>query len=160
MDLDAKNFRQTMGQFATGVTVVITQAGAETHAMTANSVTSVSLDPLLLLFCPSKTADLALALDRTTGFTLNILSESQADLSAYFAGLWKAPAPPPFEFVPWAGAPRLDGCLASLACQVQQVVDGGDHWIVIGRVVDLYRGAEPRRPLIFFGGQYRRLDAR
>lgn len=157
MDLDPQIYRQTMGHFATGVTVVISQAGAATHAMTANSVTSVSLDPMLLLFCPSKHAALSQALDHTSAFTLNILRDDQQALSAYFAGLWTAPAPPPFAFTPWRGAPRLEACLAALACQVRQVVDGGDHWIVVGQVVDLHLGAEPRRPLVFFGGRYRHL---
>jgi flavin reductase (DIM6/NTAB) family NADH-FMN oxidoreductase RutF len=159
MKLNSKTFRQTMGLFATGVAVAVTQAGPEMHAMTANSVTSVSLDPLLVLFCPNKQSQISLALERTTSFSLNILREDQAALSAFFADLWTEPVPPPFEFVPWVGAPRLAGCLASIACEPYQIYDGGDHWIVVGRVVALYQGAEPRRPLVFFGGQYRHLAA-
>lgn len=157
MPIESKDFRQTMGHFATGVAVVITQAGADVHAMTANSVTSVSLEPMLLLFCPNKESAIGRSLEHTEHFTLNILRDDQQALSSYFADLWKEPAPPAFEFVPWQGAPRLGQCLAALAGRVHQVVDGGDHWIVVGRVVDLYLGPEPRRPLIFFGGRYRHL---
>ncbi len=159
LDLNSLTFRQTMGRFATGVTVVISQAGAERHAMTANSVTSVSLDPLLVLFCPNKQSQIAQALDRTTGFSLNILRADQDALSMYFAEMWKAPEPPAFAFEPWVGAPRLAGCLAALGCELHRVYDGGDHWIVVGRVLALYQGAEPHLPLVFFGGRYRRLEA-
>lgn len=157
MNLDPRAFRQTMGQFATGVCVVIAQAGADVHAMTANSVTSVSLDPMLLLFCPNKASAMGQALDRIEAFSLNILRDDQQDLSRYFADLWREPDPPAYRFLPWRGAPRLEACLASLACSVHQVVDGGDHWIVVGRVVELELGPEPRRPLVFFAGGYRDL---
>lgn len=170
MALDPRAFRNTLGLFATGVTVIVARAGDEVHAMTANAVSSLSLDPMLVLFCPSKKARLAQLLDKITGFTVNILREDQEALSTYFAGGWKQPAPPPFRLVPWesapqneaqtdaAGAPRLEGCLASLRCDLHQVVEGGDHWIVIGRVVALHQGIEPRRPLLFYGGQYRSVD--
>jgi flavin reductase (DIM6/NTAB) family NADH-FMN oxidoreductase RutF len=158
MALDPKSFRQTIGQFATGVTVIVAQMGEEVLAMTANAVSSLSLDPTLVLFCPAKKANMAQALDTLTGFSVNILREDQQALSTYFAGAWKEQPPPPFRFVPWAGAPRLEGCLAALGCERHQVVEAGDHWIVIGRVVALHQGLEPRRPLLFYGGKYGRID--
>jgi len=158
MTLDPRTFRNTLGLFATGVTIVISQAGDEVHAMTANAVSSLSLDPMLVLFCPSKKARLAQSLEAMTGFSLNILRDEQQALSTYFAGGWKESAPPPFRFVPAEAAPRLEGSLASIHCEKHQVVDGGDHWIVIGRAVALYQGIEPRRPLLFYGGQYRSVD--
>ena len=158
MIIDPRAFRTTLGQFATGVTVVVAQAGEEVHAMTANAVSSLSLDPPLVIFCPAKKAHMAQSLDKTTGFSVNILRDDQQALSTFFAGAWKEPTPPPFRFVPWEGAPRLEGCLAALGCELHQVVDGGDHWIVIGRVVVLHQGMEPRRPLLFYGGKYARAD--
>ncbi|MDW8327945.1 MAG: flavin reductase family protein [Anaerolineales bacterium] len=158
MPPDPRAFRNTIGLFATGVTVIVTQVGDEVHAMTANAVSSLSLDPMLLLFCPSKKARLSQLLGAMTGFSVNILRDEQQALSTYFAGGWKEPTPPPFRFVPAEAAPRLEGSLASIHCEKHQVVDGGDHWIVIGRVVALHQGVEPRRPLLFYGGQYRSVD--
>ncbi len=156
--LDPREFRQTVGQFATGVTVIAAQAGDEVLAMTANAFTSLSLDPMLVLFCPGKQSNLAQAIDRITGFSVNVLRDDQEALSTFFAGAWKEAAPPPFRFVPWEGAPRLEGCLAAVGCATQQVIEGGDHYILIGRALALHVGIEPRRPLLFHGGQYRRVD--
>jgi flavin reductase (DIM6/NTAB) family NADH-FMN oxidoreductase RutF len=158
MTLDPRTFRNTIGLFATGVTVIVTQGGDDVHAMTANAVSSLSLDPMLVLFCPGKKAHMAQSLDSMTGFSVNILRDDQQALSTYFAGGWKEPAPPPFRFRPAESAPRLEGALASLQCEKHQLIDGGDHWIVIGRVVALHQGIEPRRPLLFFAGQYRNVD--
>lgn len=170
MSLDPRLFRNTIGLFATGVTVIVTQVGDEVRAMTANAVSSLSLDPMLILFCPGKKAHLSESLEAMTGFSVNILRDEQQALSTYFAGGWKEPAPPPFRFVPaeaappsggqtsFAPAPRLEGALASLQCEKQEIIDGGDHWIVIGRVVALHQGIEPRKPLLFFAGQYRSVD--
>lgn len=158
--IDTKTYRQTMGLFATGVTVLLAERDGAVHGMTANAVTSLSLDPTLVIVCPSKRANLADFLTPGNCFTINILSEQQEPLSNFFAN-WRHEGPPPdYEFIPWdaAGkAPRLDGCLAALACQVQQVHDGGDHWIVVGQVLDLFRGEGPYRPLLFFGGGYHQL---
>ena len=154
--LDPGNFRRVMGLFATGVTVVANQTGQEIHAMTANAVTSLSLDPLLVLVCIAKRAHMAELLVEGVGFSINILRGEQQALSNYFSGRWDR-KPPPFRFVPWQGRPRLEGCLASLGCTCYQTVDGGDHWIVIGRVVALHQGIEPFQPLLFFKGQYSQL---
>ncbi len=155
--VDTKAYRQTIGLFATGVTVLLAERDGVVHGMTANAVTSLSLEPTLVIVCPSKRANLADFLTAGNCFTINILSEQQEALSNFFAS-WRHEGPPPaYEFVAWdaAGqAPRLDGCLAALACQVQQVHDGGDHWIVVGQVLDLYRGEGLHRPLLFFGGNY------
>lgn len=160
MQLDTRAFRQTMGLFATGVTVVAVQDGAEIHGMTANAVASISLDPMLVLVCVSKQARLAGLLERATGFSINILRDDQQALSTFFASAWQAAQPPPFRFVPWEGAPRLEGCLAALGCVLHELIESGDHWIVIGRVVALHQGIEPRRPLLFYTGRYRQVDWR
>jgi len=158
MTLDPKTFRQTLGQFATGVTVIVTEAEGQTHGMTANAVSSLSLDPMLVLFCVVKKTRMAELMQKATGFSINILREDQQALSTYFAGGWKGSTPPPFRFVPDSGGPRLEGCLAALGCARHEILEGGDHWIVIGRVVSLHQGIEPRRPLLFYGGKYQQMD--
>jgi flavin reductase (DIM6/NTAB) family NADH-FMN oxidoreductase RutF len=158
-DLNAHAFRQTMGFFATGVTVATVETDGQTYGMTANAITSVSLDPLLLLVCVQKEAHLMNYLRQGSGFTLNILGEDQQDLSQYFAHLWSRPKPPPFTFIPWAGGSRLAGAIASIACKTAQFLEGGDHWIVLGEVVDLYRSENPGNPLLYYRGQYRQMSA-
>ena len=156
--VDAREFRQVMGQFATGVTVIASQIGEEIHSMTANALASLSLDPLLVLVCVAQRTRMAEFLIQEAGFSINILREDQQALSSYFAGSWKETNPPPFRFVPWRGRPRLEGCLAAIGCECYKTLEGGDHWIVMGNVVDLYRGIEPHKPLLFFGGRYNLLS--
>ena len=154
MPIDSRAFRQTVGQFATGVTVIATETNGSIRAMTANSFTSLSLDPPLVLFCVGKTAHLSAHLRDATAFSVNILAQSQQDLSTYFAGGWKQASPPPFAFIGWDGAHRLEGCTASLGCVVETIYEGGDHWIVIGRVLSLYRSEQTCQPLLFCAGRY------
>jgi flavin reductase (DIM6/NTAB) family NADH-FMN oxidoreductase RutF len=154
MPIDSRAFRQTVGQFATGVTVIATETNGSIRAMTANSFTSLSLDPPLVLFCVGKTAHLSAHLRDATAFSVNILAQSQQDLSTYFAGGWKQASPPPFAFIGWDGAHRLEGCTASLGCVVETIYEGGDHWIVIGRVLSLYRSEPACQPLLFCAGRY------
>lgn len=100
-----KAFRETLGLFATGVSVIATEIEAQTHAMTANSVSSLSLDPMLVLFCLAKRARFSKLLPQTSGFSINFLREEQEALSTYFAGFWKEPEPPRHRFVKSAGLP-------------------------------------------------------
>lgn len=146
-----------MGLFATGVTVVATGSGEDLRAMTANAVTSLSLEPALLICCLSKKAKMTSRLQKEQGFSVNILCQEQQDLSTYFAGGWKDETRPDFEFVPWQGGPLLQGCAAAIGCELVQMLEGGDHWIVIGRVVALCEGAVPTNPLIFYRGHYHSL---
>jgi flavin reductase (DIM6/NTAB) family NADH-FMN oxidoreductase RutF len=155
---DARRFRDTMGLFATGVAVVIVRADQEVIAMTMNAVSSLSLDPMLVMFCPGKKSRLARHMTSLSGFSINILRHDQQALSTYFAGGWQEPAPPPYRLVPSGCAPRLEGALASIQCEPQQVIEGGDHWIVIGQVLELHTGIAPHHPLLFLGGRYRRVD--
>lgn len=156
---DPKDYRRTIGLFATGVTVILAGTGDDIRGMTANSVTSLSLDPLLVLFCVEKKAHFAAWLQQHSDFTINILRREQDALSNYFAGIWPSDAPPPrFEFVPWHGSMRLQDCVATISCQIEQFLEGGDHWIVIGRVIALHKNDDlPADPLIYFRGQYRSL---
>jgi 3-hydroxy-9,10-secoandrosta-1,3,5(10)-triene-9,17-dione monooxygenase reductase component len=153
-DFDPRAFRHTVGNFATGVTVIAAEMHGEVRGMTANAFSSLSLDPPLILFCCGKSAHMSQAIRSADRFSVNVLAETQQNISTYFAGGWKEASPPPFSFISWHGAHRLDGCIASLGCSVETILEGGDHWIVIGRVLALHRSDEGRAPLLFFRGRY------
>lgn len=157
MTIDAQTFRLTLGQFVTGVTVIAMDVDGDVRAMTVNSFTSVSLEPPLVLFCAGKDSKMGRFADEATGFSVSILTQGQQDVSSYFAGAWTG-APPPFSFVPWIGGPRLEGSAAAIGCGLHAVHDGGDHWIVVGRVLATHRTTDPREPLTYYGGRYRALD--
>jgi flavin reductase (DIM6/NTAB) family NADH-FMN oxidoreductase RutF len=156
--IDPQLFRQTIGQFATGVTIISTEIDGAIRAMTVNSFTAVSLDPPLVLFCVGKATKTGKVIHAVGGFAVNILRQEQQDLSTYFAGGWSRPVPPPFAFLKWTGGPRLDGCAAAIGCTTTAIHEGGDHWIVVGAVVALYRTAYAA-PLIFHGSRYANLGA-
>jgi flavin reductase (DIM6/NTAB) family NADH-FMN oxidoreductase RutF len=158
MSLDPRQFREIVGLYATGVTIVVAEVDGHVHAMTANSVTSVSLDPVLMLFCPSRKARIAQDLPGLTHFTINILRADQQALSTYFAGGWKDTAPPAFRFVDSPAGPRLEGALASLGCRTHSISEAGDHYLVLGEVICLHKGITPLQPLLFVSGKYRRVD--
>lgn len=154
---DPRAYRRTMGLFATGVTVVAVYTADDVLGMTANAVCSLSLDPLLVLVCVDRQARLAGHLVEGVPFSINILRDDQEVLSRYFSGGWRDLPTPEFRFEAWDGAPRLVGALATVRCAVARLYDGGDHHIVIGRVLDLHEGGSPGNPLLFFAGRYRRL---
>jgi flavin reductase (DIM6/NTAB) family NADH-FMN oxidoreductase RutF len=147
-----------MGQFATGVTLVTTRHGDHLHGMTANSFTSVSLEPLQVLVCVDKSNNTYQILSQSRAFAVNFLAQEQGHLSRQFASEMKEihrldDIPHRFAVT---GAPIIEGCLAYLDCRVAAVYPGGDHDIFLGQVEE---GAVARddAPLIFFRGQYRRL---
>ena len=154
MQIDPRTLRQTLGRFVTGVTVIAMEVDRDIRAMTANSFTSLSLDPPLVLVCLGKDTKTGLLIHEASGFAVSILSHSQRDLSSYFAGLWREPTPPPFTFVNWDGGPRLEGSAAAIGCRVHAIHEGGDHWIVVGQVISTYRDETAGEPLVFFGGRY------
>jgi flavin reductase (DIM6/NTAB) family NADH-FMN oxidoreductase RutF len=160
MSIDARAFRHTVGQFVTGVTVIAAEVDGSIRAMTANSFTSLSLNPPLVLFCVGKTTHMGQIVHQAARFSVNILRQDQQNLSTYFAGGWKEPSPPPFSFVNWDGGHRLDGCPAAIGCALESIYEGGDHWIVIGRVLTLYRSDQIFAPLVFRAGHYATLEER
>ena len=153
MTADPKALRNAFGAFATGVTVITTrQPDGTPRGFTANSFTSVSLDPPLLLVCLAKTAHSADAFANAPHFAVNILAEDQKAVS----GLFASRAPDKFDHCAWtpgpADMPLIDGSLAQFTCANHQLVDAGDHLILIGRVVD-FATAEGQ-PLGYFRGNY------
>jgi flavin reductase (DIM6/NTAB) family NADH-FMN oxidoreductase RutF len=158
--LDAKAFREVLGTFATGVTVITTiTVDGERLGTTASSFNSVSLDPPLVLFSIARSARSFDAWQQALGFAVNILAEEQVDISTRFArpltDKWGGLVPEPG---PMAGLPLLAGALASMECASYAKYDGGDHVIMVGRVVSLRRRRSHGRPLLFFGTRYRALD--
>lgn len=142
---DPVGFRRALGAFVTGVTVVTTiQADGTPRGFTANSFTSVSLDPPLILVCIAKTASSYATFSQTTHFAVSVLAEDQKSVSGVFA----SKAADKFAQVAWqaraTGAPVIEAAAASFDCTTHEVVDAGDHIILIGRVVDfLHTSATP-----------------
>lgn len=151
---DSAEFRQVLGHFPTGVTVVAAVSDGEPAGLAIGSFGSVSLEPPLVMFCPGKSSSSWPAIERSGVFCVNVLAADQADLSSRFAGR----EPDKFAGVAWStrstGSPVIDGCLAWIDCTIETVHEAGDHWIVIGRVVDLGVGRPDAGPLIFFKGGY------
>ena len=153
-----RQFRDTIGLFATGVAVVALQDGEEVHAMTANAVSSLSLEPMLLLFCPAKRARLSQYLTVGAPFSINVLRAEQQAIANFFAGNWRQGTPPTYRFVEMGATLRLEGSLASLGCSMRSIADGGDHWLVVGEVLQLKQGIAPHEPLLFYKGRYGQLQ--
>ena len=153
---DARRLRDAFGAFATGVTVVTAVDGGGVRVgLTANSLTSVSLDPPLLLFCPARAASALPTLRATRRFAVNVLEAAQAPVADRFArrGVDR------FADATWhdlAGLPVLGGALASFACTLEAEHDGGDHVVVIGRV-EAMTASGGHDPLLYFRGAYRRV---
>lgn len=150
---DPKLLRRTLGTFVTGVTVVTTiDADGRPRGMTANSFTSVSLDPPLVLICIGNHAASFEAFGAADRFAISILAEEQQEVSALFA----SKTPDKFDQVSWrvenTGAPVIDGAVGWLDCSLHERVLAGDHLILIGRVMAF--ASNGGRPLGFFAGQY------
>jgi len=148
-----------VGLFATGVGLIAVQAGTRVHGMTANAISSLSLDPLLVLACIGKQTTMAALLREVGHFSINLLSRDQEHLARHFAGARPEATQAEPRFAHWQCGPALVGALAIIGCRLEQLVEAGDHWIAIGRVLTLGRGAGEANPLLFYRGRYRRLGA-
>jgi flavin reductase (DIM6/NTAB) family NADH-FMN oxidoreductase RutF len=153
-------FRLACGQFATGVTVVTAERSpGRVHGMTANSITSVSLEPLLLLICVDHRAHLLPMLKRKEHFGVSILKDSQQAISKYFAQTeenaeTEAKLGIAYRWTP-SGIPLLENALVHIACKVSASYIAGDHTIFLGEVetTEIFDG----EPLLYFRGGYRRV---
>jgi flavin reductase (DIM6/NTAB) family NADH-FMN oxidoreductase RutF len=159
MSIDAASYRRIVGQFVTGVCVVTTAVDGRLHGMTANAITSVSLDPLLLLVCVDKQAHAHEQLTKGGRFAVNILTAEQEEASNTFAAHTE-PEEGRLQGVPYrrglSGPPLIEGCLAYVECAVVDRCAGGDHTIFIGEALDGEIVSEAP-PLLFYRGGYRRL---
>ena len=160
MALTKDEYRRLIGCFATGVTVITAARGEEVRGMTANAVTSVSLEPLLLLVCVDKNTITHQFMEESSAFAVNILADDQEQISRALATRDSEDAR---RLIGYAyhpgqmGSPILDGCLAYLECRVTEIFPGGDHSIFIGQVEDggLLRDTQP---LLFYRGRYSKLS--
>lgn len=152
-ELDLRNLRNAFSQFATGVTVVttVTEDG-ERIGVTANSFTSLSMDPPMVLWCPGRHLRSLPAFEHSTHFAINVLASDQHELSGKFA----RGASDKFEGVSThegvAGLPVLDGTVATFECRTVARHEAGDHVIYIGEI-ERYTHSEGK-PLVFHGGSY------
>lgn len=155
----AQSYRELMRRYPTGVTVVTTRDADVDHGMTANAVSSVSLDPVLFSVCVAKEARLHAYMDRARHFVVNLLASDQAEVSTTFAKKDLSDAER------WAtvtthesslGGLRIDGCIGYLECEVVDAFEAGSHTIFLGEVRVIDEGAD-KPPLLFYGGGYRRL---
>lgn len=160
MAIDIASYRRIMGNFATGITVVTTDNGGFLHGLTANSVTGLSQEPLLLLVCVDKKAHAHGEMLRCSSFGVNILADDQKDLSNLFAKSGE-PEKGSLRGVPFhlgaTGCPLIDGAMAHFECRRTGDLDGGDHTIFLGEVVAGGVDREEASPLLYFRGGYRGL---
>ncbi|MDH4117108.1 MAG: flavin reductase family protein [Acidimicrobiia bacterium] len=154
-EFDARDFRTAAGQFMTGVTVVTTlDADGAPAGLTANSFTTVSLHPPMVLFCLGVDSANLDAFEAGNGFVVHVLAAEQQDLSQQFAskGIDR------FDGVDWSpgrdGRPVLSGALATFDCDLAHTYDGGDHRIYVGRVMALSTGDTEAHALGYFRGRY------
>ena len=161
---EARAFRDVVGRFATGVTVVTMADSGQPCGMTANAFSSVSLDPPLVLICVDKAASVYEPIQRARAFAVNILSEDQRSLSDFFARHGREGEGDSMGGFPHrsgkTGSPILDGTLAWLDCRLTEQFGGGDHSIVIGEVIDLQLSEPSGAPLLFYAGGYHNVGGR
>jgi flavin reductase (DIM6/NTAB) family NADH-FMN oxidoreductase RutF len=157
-EFTSKDFRSTVGSFATGVTVVTTRGEEHAYGMTANAFSSVSLDPPLVLVCVISPSEGSEHIKRNGCFAVNVLAEAQEPISRYFASRDRPRGRDAFSEVSHrigaSGSPILDGVIGYLDCRLHAEHDAGDHEIFIGEVLELGFEADGR-PLVFHGGKYR-----
>jgi 3-hydroxy-9,10-secoandrosta-1,3,5(10)-triene-9,17-dione monooxygenase reductase component len=150
---DPQRFRQVLGHFATGVTVITGSHEGEPVGFACQAFAALSLDPPLVLFCPGKQSGTWPRIARTGELGVNVLAASQRDLARTFG----VTAADKFDGVPWSaarnGAPILHGVLAWAACTVEAVHESGDHFIVIARVSELGE-CVAGDPLLFYRGRF------
>ena len=156
MAFDPMEQRRIMGHFATGVTIVTTHYKGELHGMTANAVTSLSLEPPLVLVSVDCQANMNTCLKASECFAVNILTEDQKDLSTRFAKR----GPKDFSDIDHrtaiTGSPVFNKALAYVDCKVVHILPGGDHDLFIGEIIAGDTGEG--RPLMFYNGKYGRIE--
>ena len=151
--MDERLFRDAMGKFATGITVVSMYEKDETIGMTVNAFMSLSLDPMLVAVSIDETASMYDNFKSEKSFGISMLSESQEELSSYFARQIEIDYD--VKFLDQSGVPVIEGALANLSCETIQEVEAGDHKIVIAKVKGI--AINEGDPVIYFGSNYRYL---
>ena len=153
---DAATFRTVLGHFPSGVVLITAFDGAEPVGMACNSFTSVSLEPQLVLFCAAKSSTTWPRIQAAGKWAANFLDEDGEEICRLFA----QKGADRFGQTPWhcgvSGAPVLDDAIAYIDCDFEAEYPGGDHKIIVGRVLDLDM-REGARPLLFYKGSYSKM---
>lgn len=161
-DIDSDTFRQVMGHFVTGVTVVTALDGDRPFGITVNALSSVSLDPALVMVALDRRRFLTPIVRAAGRYAVCILSEDQQALSDCFAGAPVEPGREAFCGAAWhqgaTGLPLVDGAIATLECTVVQTFSAGDHDLFIGRVDALGSQVDDPMPLLYYRRRYLRIE--
>ncbi|MGB9376641.1 MAG: flavin reductase family protein [Mycobacteriales bacterium] len=154
--VDEAVYRNVVGRFPTGVTVVSARTPQGVRLMTANSLTSVSLEPLLVLVCIQLSARFHTAVTTAGEWAVSVLAADQERLARIFAGRYGAAdlQSVPHRLGPATGAPLLDGAVSQLECRTVASYPGGDHTILLGAVLEGAVTREGVSPLVFYRGGY------
>jgi flavin reductase (DIM6/NTAB) family NADH-FMN oxidoreductase RutF len=162
MEFGSDTFRLVMGHFATGVTVVTVFDGDQPDGITVNALSSVSLEPPLVMVALDRRRHIVPAVRLSGRYAVNVLAEDQQRLSDCFAGAKLEPGMEAFCGATWTlgetGLPLIDGAIATLECTIVQTVSVGDHDLFIGRVDALASAAEESQPLIYYRRRYLRVE--
>jgi flavin reductase (DIM6/NTAB) family NADH-FMN oxidoreductase RutF len=152
--MDDRLFRNAMGRFATGITVITTEMENEIHGMTANAFMSVSLNPKLVLVSIANKAKMCNYIRQTQKYAVSFLTADQQEISMQFAGQIKEERS--YEFARFHQMPVIKEALCALTCNVVAEHEAGDHTLFIGEVteIDIKEGD----PLLFFQGKYRHME--
>lgn len=156
MDIDTKLYRSVMGLFATGVTVISYMTDDTPMSMTANAFMSVSMEPPLVLISVRKQSRFNEAMRAGLCYGVSFLAESQQALSAHFGGRRDETLEVPYVYR--RGTPLIGGSLADIVARTTAIHEAGDHLLYIGQIEHLQLG-EQRKPLVFFSGRYKQVDA-
>jgi flavin reductase (DIM6/NTAB) family NADH-FMN oxidoreductase RutF len=155
---DPASFRAAIGMLPTGVTIVTAMGPEGPAGATANAVTSLSIEPMLMLACLDRGSRTLLAVQAANRFGVSVLHGGQEETARGFAT--KVPVAEKWRDISWSerdGVPAIDDALVFVACELRDVIAGGDHVIVTGEVSALR--ARAGDPLVFHGGEYRPLEA-
>lgn len=156
---DSRSFRQFMGCFATGITVVtLRNEKNEAVGLTINSLTSVSLEPPLILFCLDRRAHLYPVFQKEAHFAVNILAEDQQNVSQHFAYYNYPEKPKNLWDKPQNKCPILRGTLGWMICKTQKIHKAGDHDIFVADVLKLHMRKMQKDPLLYFQSRYRKIE--
>ena len=159
MPISGDEFREALGGWPSGVTIITSRAGDEIHGMTVSDFSGASLDPPLALVCAARSSITTGVIEKGGCFGVNVLRSDQSDLSNKFAS--KKDEFKRFEgveiFEAVTGAPLLAGALVNLDCRVSAIHEAGDHLLCVG-LIESTR-VHPGEPLLYFRGAYGRFDA-
>jgi flavin reductase (DIM6/NTAB) family NADH-FMN oxidoreductase RutF len=157
MSLDSREFRNALGCFATGVCVITAnREGSEPFGMTVNSFASVSLDPPLILWSLQNNSEMYAAFEKASHFAVNVLTSGQQELSNQYAKKGDHALDPAHYEIGATGVPIMPATSVSFECELETTYPGGDHLILIGRVVEM-ADRDHGDPLLFCSGSYREL---